>query len=149
MPCDANWAPPPILPECGANCIGSQPLLATINLSAVTASVLENTFQPSDVLLTVNGAPRGSWGYTLSSSSRASKVPICAPPASVSFSRRVRVMVHPALFWSHFDAKKLPALPWPRSICPRTPPALLRERKTASRQAKLGVNLSARVCPQL
>ena len=46
----------------------------------MTASVLANTFQPSDVLLIVDGAPPGSWGYTLSSSSKTSKGPMGAPP---------------------------------------------------------------------
>ena len=87
--------------------MGSLPLLATVILNAVTASVLVNTFQPGDTLPTVNGSPPGSWGYTLSSSSGALKGPIGAPLVSVSFSRRVRVMVHPAIFWSPFDAKKV------------------------------------------
>ena len=73
--------PPPILPECNANCMGSLPMMFTINLNTATASVLAKTFHPSGVLLTVKGSSAGSSGYTSSSSKRASDAPIDAPPS--------------------------------------------------------------------
>ena len=62
IPCAANWVAPPILAECSAYCTGSLPVLPTINFNAATASVLVNTFQPSDVPLTVNAPPPGIAG---------------------------------------------------------------------------------------
>ena len=85
--------------------MGSLPLLPTINLNIGTSSLLENTFRPPDVLLMVKGAPAGSWGCTLSGSNRTSKALIVARPVFNSCLGRVRVIVHPALFRSLFDAK--------------------------------------------
>ena len=70
--------------------MGSLPQRLTINLNAATASVLVYTFQLSDVPLTVNGAPPGSWECMCSKSK--SKAPICTPPVGLSFAGHVRVM---------------------------------------------------------
>lgn len=95
---------------------GALPLLPTINLNAATYSLLPNIVRLPDVLLVVNDAPPDSWGCTLSSSNRTSKAPIDVHLVFLSFINRVRGMVHPALFWSLFDAKRSPALLW-RPIC--------------------------------
>ena len=96
--------PPPVIPECNANCAGSLPLLPTISLNTATASVRVSDFQPRDVSLVVNGAPPGSCGCTARSSSSASNAPTGPPAGSPAFATRVRVIVHPALFCSVFGA---------------------------------------------
>ena len=57
----------------------------------------------SGEILTVRGDPPGSEGCA-ARGSKASKAPIAPAPASPTLDKRVRVIVHPALFWSVFDA---------------------------------------------
>ena len=84
----------------------SPPLLPTINLIGATAFILVKTFYPDDVPLIVSGASPSSLGCTSNRSTRASKAPIDAPPISLTFTRRVCVMVRPALSYPLFDAKR-------------------------------------------
>ena len=85
-------------------CAGSRPLLPIMSLSADTASVRLNGFQQRDVRLAVKVDPAGSSGCTARRSSRTSKALTGPSPGSPAFAGRVRVIVHPSLFWLVFDA---------------------------------------------
>ena len=75
-----------------------------MSLNASAAYVRLNSFQPYDLSLTAKGDPPGRSGCTASKSSSASKAPTAPPPGSPALATRARMIVHPALFWSIFDA---------------------------------------------
>ena len=71
------------------------------------------------------------------------------PPFSIFSSRRVRVMVHIALFWSHFDARNFTCTAVADDLFSNAKCTPLKESTAVPRQTKLGVDLSACVRPQL